>query len=147
MNQSYVPMLSKSRFLAGLHCPLNLWYQCYNRDLASEVSPAQQAIFDMGHEVGRLATKLYPGGVLIEEDKPRRRDQVPRHKDRSGPVPPPARTEAAGGNSLRCRRNRRIYGPFGEPGQLERIAFAKQEGPLQALAQVVCQSPGNHRDA
>jgi hypothetical protein len=68
MTQRYVPMLSKSRFLAGLHCPLNLWYQCYNRDLASEVSPAQQAIFDMGHEVGRLATQLYPGGVLIEED-------------------------------------------------------------------------------
>ena len=68
MTQSYVPMLSKSRFLAGLHCPLNLWYQCYNRELASEVSPAQQAIFDMGHEVGRLATKLHPGGVLIEED-------------------------------------------------------------------------------
>jgi predicted RecB family nuclease len=28
----------------------------------------QQAIFDTGHEVGRLATRLYPGGVLIEED-------------------------------------------------------------------------------
>ena len=68
MTQRNVPMLSKSRFLAGLHCPLHLWYQCYNRDLASEVSPSQQAIFDMGHEVGRLATQLYPGGVLIEED-------------------------------------------------------------------------------
>ena len=58
MNQSNVPMLSKSRFLAGLHCPLNLWYQCYNRELASEVSPAQQALIDMGHEVGRQATQL-----------------------------------------------------------------------------------------
>ena len=68
MSQRNVPMLSKSRFLAGLHCPLHLWYQCYSRELASEVSPAQQAIFDMGHEVGRLATQLYPGGLLIEED-------------------------------------------------------------------------------
>jgi predicted RecB family nuclease len=68
MSLASVLMLSKSRFLAGLHCPLHLWYQCYNRELASGVSPSQQAIFDMGHEVGRLATQLYPGGVLIEED-------------------------------------------------------------------------------
>ena len=62
------PLLSKSRFLAGLQCPLRLWHQCYNRELASEISPAQQAIFDAGQQVGRLATRLYPGGVLIEED-------------------------------------------------------------------------------
>ncbi|MBW1982221.1 MAG: DUF2779 domain-containing protein, partial [Deltaproteobacteria bacterium] len=68
MKRQTVPTLSKSRFLAGLHCPLRLWHQCYNRELASEVTPARQAIFDTGHEVGRLATRLYPGGVLIEED-------------------------------------------------------------------------------
>jgi predicted RecB family nuclease len=61
-----VPMLSKSRFLAGLQCHLRLWYQCYQRELIPEVPPAQQAIFDAGHEVGELATQLYPGGVLIE---------------------------------------------------------------------------------
>jgi len=76
MSLASVPMLSKSLFLAGLHCPLYLWYQCYNRDLASEVSPSQQAIFDMGHEVGRLATHLYPGGVLIEEDHLRHKEAV-----------------------------------------------------------------------
>jgi predicted RecB family nuclease len=36
--------------------------------LASETSPVQQAVFDTGHEVGRLATQLYPEGALIEED-------------------------------------------------------------------------------
>ena len=60
-------MLSKSRFLAGLQCHLRLWYQCYDRDLASEVSAAQQAVFDAGHEVGRLATQVHPDGVLIDE--------------------------------------------------------------------------------
>ena len=70
------PMLSKSRFLAGLQCPLRLWYQCYNRDLATPVSPSQQAIFDTGNEVGRLATELYPGGVLIEEDHLHHREAV-----------------------------------------------------------------------
>jgi len=62
------PMLSKSRFLAGLQCPLRLWHQVYNPKLAAKVSPAQQAIFDMGHDVGRAATRLYPQGILIEED-------------------------------------------------------------------------------
>jgi predicted RecB family nuclease len=63
-----IPMLSKSRFLAGLQCHLRLWHQCYNPTLAAEVSPVQQALFDTGHEVGRLATELYPGGARIEED-------------------------------------------------------------------------------
>ena len=62
------PMLSKSRFLAGLQCPLRLWYQCYDRKLATPASPTQQAIFDMGHEVGVLATKLYSAGLYVEED-------------------------------------------------------------------------------
>jgi predicted RecB family nuclease len=63
-----MPMLSKSRFIAGLQCPLRLWYQCYNSELATKPSPSKQALFDTGHEVGRLATSLYTGGVLIEED-------------------------------------------------------------------------------
>jgi len=62
------PMLSKSRFLSGLQCHLRLWHTCFNRKLASEISPVQQAIFDMGHMVGELATRLYPEGILIEED-------------------------------------------------------------------------------
>jgi hypothetical protein len=68
MNQTRTPMLSKSRFLAGIQCHLRLWHQCYNRELASEVTPAQKAIFAAGQEVGRLATGLFPRGVLIEED-------------------------------------------------------------------------------
>jgi predicted RecB family nuclease len=68
MSPRKTPLLSKSRFLAGLQCQLRLWHQCYNRQLASEISPAQQAIFDAGQQVGRLATRLYPGGALIKED-------------------------------------------------------------------------------
>jgi len=59
-------MLSKSKYLAGLQCPLRLRHQCFNPDLASPVSPTQQALFDTGHEVGQLATHLYPEGVLVE---------------------------------------------------------------------------------
>jgi predicted RecB family nuclease len=61
------PLLSKSRFIAGLQCPLRLWYQCFSPQLASPVSPAQRAIFEVGREVGRLATGLYPEGIVIKE--------------------------------------------------------------------------------
>ena len=67
MHMKKAPMLSKSRFLAGLQCHLKIWYQCYNRELIPEVPPYQQAIFDAGHEVGELATQLFPGGILIDE--------------------------------------------------------------------------------
>ena len=76
MSSKRTPMLSKSRFLAGSQCQLRLWHQCYNRELASEVSPSQQAIFAAGQEVGRLATRLYPGGVLIQEDHLHHRQAV-----------------------------------------------------------------------
>ena len=67
MSANKIPMLSKSRFLSGLQCYLCLWHSSYNRDLATDVSPVQQAIFDAGHKVGELATRLYPEGVLIKE--------------------------------------------------------------------------------
>ncbi len=67
MSANKTSMLSKSRFLSGFQCHLCLWHSCYNRDLATDVSPVQQAIFDTGHQVGELATRLYPGGVLIKE--------------------------------------------------------------------------------
>ncbi|MBE9521911.1 MAG: DUF2779 domain-containing protein [Proteobacteria bacterium] len=42
----------------------------------SETDPVQQAMFDTGNEVGRLATELYPGGVRIEEDHFHHEDAV-----------------------------------------------------------------------
>ncbi len=63
------PRLSKSRFLAGLQCPLRLWYMSYETDLASPLSPSQRAIFDIGRRVGELARERYPGGVLIGENQ------------------------------------------------------------------------------
>ena len=71
-----IPLLSKSRFITGQQCHLRLWYQCYHPDLASVTSEAQQAIFDSGHDVGELATRLYPGGRLIAEDHLHHREAV-----------------------------------------------------------------------
>ncbi|NIQ37009.1 MAG: DUF2779 domain-containing protein [Proteobacteria bacterium] len=71
-----VPPLSKSRFLAGLQCPLRLWHASYEPDLASPLSPSQKALFSMGHRVGELARGRYPGGVLIKEQHFRHDDAV-----------------------------------------------------------------------
>jgi predicted RecB family nuclease len=68
MARHEAPLLSKSRFLAGLQCQLRLWYQCYQPELASAVSAAQEAMFQAGREVGTLATGLHPEGILIEPD-------------------------------------------------------------------------------
>lgn len=63
-----IPILSKSRFMAGLQCHKRLYFECYNRDLADPVSVQQQSLFDTGTRVGILARELYSAGVLIEED-------------------------------------------------------------------------------
>ena len=63
-----IPLLSKSRFIAGLQCHRRLYLECFNRDLADEIGETQQAIFNAGTSVGELATNLYSGGILIKED-------------------------------------------------------------------------------
>lgn len=60
------PRLSKSRYLAGRQCRLRLWYACFERELATPPDPATQALFETGHEVGRLARQRYPGGVPVK---------------------------------------------------------------------------------
>ncbi|NIM71725.1 MAG: DUF2779 domain-containing protein, partial [Gammaproteobacteria bacterium] len=62
------PRLSKTRYLSGCQCHLKLWYDCYESELESDVDAVTQAIFDTGHEVGRLARQRYPGGILVKAD-------------------------------------------------------------------------------
>ena len=62
------PRLSKSRFIAGTQCHLRLWYETYERELASAPDDALQAIFDTGHEVGEVACRRYPGGHRVAHD-------------------------------------------------------------------------------
>ena len=60
--------ISKSRFQKGLQCEKAFWLGVHRRDLAEATSVSQQWIFDQGHEVGRLAQELFPGGVEVTED-------------------------------------------------------------------------------
>jgi hypothetical protein len=58
--------LSKSKFLSGLQCLKRLYLQVHQPGLATEPDEHQQAILDMGTEVGELARRRVPGGVLVE---------------------------------------------------------------------------------
>ncbi len=59
--------LSKSRYMAGLQCLKRLWLEVHEPGL-KRYDESRRAILDMGAEVGAHAQKLYPRGVLIEED-------------------------------------------------------------------------------
>jgi len=58
--------LSKSRFIAGWQCLKRLFLEVHQPELAAEPDEQSMAVFEQGHEVGRLAQKMFPGGVLIE---------------------------------------------------------------------------------
>ena len=60
--------LSKSQYIRGIQCYKALWLYRHRKDLIPEVAESQQMIFDQGHEVGVLAQKRFPGGVLIAEN-------------------------------------------------------------------------------
>jgi CRISPR/Cas system-associated exonuclease Cas4 (RecB family) len=57
--------LSKSLFIRGLQCHKSLYLQKNQPDLKDEISAGTEARFRMGHEVGRLAQGLFPGGIEI----------------------------------------------------------------------------------
>ena len=59
--------ISKSQYLKGLQCPKALWLFWHRRDLKPEIDEYTQYVFDVGHEVGRLATEFFEGGIEITE--------------------------------------------------------------------------------
>ena len=61
-------MISKSKYVQGIKCQKALWLSIHKPELQNEITSSTQARFDAGHEVGELATQLYPGGKKIEYD-------------------------------------------------------------------------------
>lgn len=63
-----MPVLSKSRYISGLQCAKRLWFEVNARDQVPAVDASTQAVFEQGHEVGRLAQQLFPGGIEIDRE-------------------------------------------------------------------------------
>lgn len=93
--QSGLPNLSKSKFVAGCQCLKRLWWQVYERELAGETDEIQEAMFEQGREVGKFATKAFPGGVLVREDHLNHEKAVARTKELTADKTVPAIFEAA----------------------------------------------------
>lgn len=60
--------LSKSKYLSGLQCQKRLYLEIHAPTLATAPDEQTQAILDMGTEVGELARRRFPGGVLVTAD-------------------------------------------------------------------------------
>jgi hypothetical protein len=58
--------LSKSRFVAGVICLKRLYWQVHEPESAAVRDESSEAILAQGHEVGRLAQRLCPGGIEVE---------------------------------------------------------------------------------
>jgi hypothetical protein len=57
--------LTKSRYAAGLQCLRRLWLNVHQP--ADREEPALGSVEDIGLEIGRIAHRLFPGGVLVQE--------------------------------------------------------------------------------
>lgn len=57
------PTLSKSTFLRGSQCKKSLYLNWHHPELKDKISAMQEAIFSQGTNVGKIAQKLFPGGV------------------------------------------------------------------------------------
>ena len=92
---STTPTLSKSKYLAGRQCARRAWLACRAPELASAPDAAKQAVFDLGHEVGRCAHQLFPGGVLVAEEARQHREAIERTQALLADSSVPAIFEAA----------------------------------------------------
>jgi len=67
---SLPPTISKSSFIRGKQCLKSLYLHINDPGLKDKISEAQQRIFNIGHETGRLAQDLFPGGIDASRGKP-----------------------------------------------------------------------------
>ncbi len=63
-----MPLLTKSKYIVGLSCPRYLWMMFHELDKIPENDAATQYIIDQGKEIGKLAKKLYPGGIDLPDE-------------------------------------------------------------------------------
>lgn len=82
--------LSKSKFVAGMQCLKRLYWQVHEPELAAEPDGGQAARLAQGNDVGILARRAFPGGVLVQTEGNELDDAVARTEtllnDRSVPA-------------------------------------------------------------
>ena len=66
--------LSKSSFIKGMQCEKHLYLYKHHYELMDDISGLQQAVFDRGTNVGKLAQELFPSGIDASPKNVRRGD-------------------------------------------------------------------------
>ena len=62
------PRLSKSKYVSGLQCHKRLYLEIHAPDLATDHDEETQARLDAGTDVGEVARRRFPRGVLVDCD-------------------------------------------------------------------------------
>ncbi len=89
MTPTTSPNLSKSRFVAGWQCHKQLWLRVHQHEAPElQVDVVLRDRFDQGTEVGILARRHFPGGVLIDlpHDDPSRVEMTRRTLEAGAPA-------------------------------------------------------------
>src|SRR5438552_15559606 len=86
--------VSKSKFIAGVQCLKRLYFQVHRPEMAARSSEATEAIMEQGHQVGLVAQKEFPGGVLVAADHEHLDDAVRITRELVGNAAVPAIFEA-----------------------------------------------------
>ena len=63
-------ILSKSTYIRSLQCLKSLFLYKYHYKLRDPVPPELQIRFEKGHNIGKLAQQLFPGGFDARPDQP-----------------------------------------------------------------------------
>jgi predicted RecB family nuclease len=87
--------LSKSKFLAALQCEKRLYLAIHHPELATRPDAAAQAILDMGTEIGVLARKRFPRGILVDASYRKGKEALARTAELIADPAVPAIFEAA----------------------------------------------------
>jgi hypothetical protein len=62
------PRLSKSKYVSGLQCHKRLYLEIHSPELATEPDEQTQAVLDAGTDIGEVARRRFPHGVLVDYD-------------------------------------------------------------------------------
>jgi len=86
--------ISKSKFIAGVQCLKRLYFQVHRPELATGSTEATEAVMKQGQQVGLVAQKAFPGGVLVAADHEHLDDAVRITRELVGNAGVPAIFEA-----------------------------------------------------
>lgn len=87
--------LSKSKFLAALQCDKRLYLEIRHPELATPLDAATKAVLEMGSEIGILARRRFPGGVLVDVSYRKAKQALDRTADLIADASVPAIFEGA----------------------------------------------------